>query len=72
MENGQKYEIVIYWSEEDESFIAEVPELQGCMADGTTYEEVISNVQQVIQEWIEVDLEEGRPIPQPKRRLLYA
>ena len=53
-----KYEIVIYWSKEDESFIAEVPELAGCMADGATYKEVLKNITQVIAEWIEPDLTE--------------
>jgi len=67
-----KYEIIIYWSEEDEAFIAEVPELPGCMADGKTYQEVISNVEVIIQEWIETARELYRPIPQPKGRLMYA
>ncbi|MBW1716693.1 MAG: type II toxin-antitoxin system HicB family antitoxin [Deltaproteobacteria bacterium] len=67
-----KYEIIIYWSEEDEAFIAEVPELPGCMADGKTYQEVISNVEVIIQEWIETARELDRPIPQPKGRLMYA
>lgn len=67
-----KYEIIIYWSEEDEAFIAEVPELPGCMADGKTYQEVISNVEVIIQEWIETANELDRPIPQPKGRLMYA
>jgi len=67
-----KYEIIIYWSEEDEVFIAEVPELPGCMADGKTYQEVISNVEVIIQEWIETARELDRPIPQPKGRLMYA
>ena len=67
-----KYEIIIYWSEEDEAFLAEVPELPGCMADGKTYQEVISNVEIIIQEWIETANELDRPIPQPKGRLMYA
>ena len=67
-----KYEIIIYWSEEDEAFIAEVPELRGCMTDGKTYQEVISNVEVIIQEWIETANELDRPIPQPKDRLMYA
>ncbi len=66
------YEIIIYWSGEDEAFIAEVPELPGCMADGKTYQEVISNVEVIIQEWIETANELDRPIPQPKDRLMYA
>lgn len=67
-----KYEVIVYWSEEDEAYIAEVPELAGCMADGKTYEEVINNVQVVISEWIETAKTEGRSIPRPKGRLAYA
>jgi predicted RNase H-like HicB family nuclease len=67
-----KYEIIIYWSEEDEAFIAEVPELPGCAADGATYQEVLANVEKVIEEWIETATELGRPIPKPKGRLRYA
>ena len=60
-----QYHLNIYWSEADSSFIAAVPELPGCMADGATYEEVIKNVQIVIQEWIEVTTEFDRSIPNP-------
>jgi predicted RNase H-like HicB family nuclease len=67
-----KYEIIIYWSEEDKSFIAEVPELPGCMADGKTYREALSNAEVVISEWIDTAKELGRPIPQPKGRLMFA
>jgi len=67
-----KYEVIIYWSGADKAFIAEVPELPGCVADGKTYKEALSNVEVVIQEWIETAKEMGRPIPQPKGRLLYA
>ncbi|MGA1841384.1 MAG: type II toxin-antitoxin system HicB family antitoxin [bacterium] len=67
-----KYEIIIYWSKDDEAFIAEVPELPGCMADGKTYQEAISNVEIVINEWIETAKKLGRPIPEPKGRLMYA
>ncbi len=67
-----KYEIIIYWSQEDEAFIAEVPELAGCAADGPTYQEALSNVETVIQEWLETAKEMGRPIPQPKGRLVFA
>jgi predicted RNase H-like HicB family nuclease len=67
-----KYEVIIYWSEEDQSFIAEVPELPGCAADGASYHEALSNVEVVIQEWIETAKELGRPIPEPKRRLIFA
>jgi predicted RNase H-like HicB family nuclease len=70
MDSG--YEIVIFWSSEDDAFVAEVPELPGCMADGKTYHEAISNAEQIIQEWIETAKEIGRPIPQPKGRLVYA
>jgi predicted RNase H-like HicB family nuclease len=67
-----KYEIVIYWSQEDNAFIAEVPELPGCMADGETYRQALSNAEVVIREWIDTAKELGRPIPQPKGRLMYA
>jgi predicted RNase H-like HicB family nuclease len=72
MRNNYRYEIVIYWSQEDGSFIAEVPELPGCAADGATYAEALANVDVVIQEWIETAKELGRPIPEPKGRLMYA
>jgi predicted RNase H-like HicB family nuclease len=68
----KKYEIIIFWSEEDNAFIAEVPELPGCMADGKTYREALENAEEIIDEWIETAQEEGRPIPQPKGRLMYA
>ena len=67
-----KYEIIIYWSEEDEAFIADVPELPGCMADGNTYQEALSNAEVIIQEWIETAKSLARPVPQPKGRLIYA
>lgn len=67
-----KYEVIIYWSEEDKAFIAEVPELAGCMADGSTYQEALANVEIIIQEWMETAQELGRPIPEPKGRLIYA
>ena len=67
-----KYELIIYWSKEDESFVVEVPELPGCMADGKTYREAIANAEAVIQEWIETAEELGRSIPQPRGRLIYA
>jgi predicted RNase H-like HicB family nuclease len=67
-----RYEIIIYWSEEDQAFVAEVPELPGCMADGATYQEAIANAETVIQEWIETARELGRPIPEAKGRLAYA
>ncbi len=67
-----KYELIIYWSEEDQSFIVEVPELSGCMADGQTYKEAVENAQVIIEQWIETAKELGRPIPKPKGRLMYA
>ena len=67
-----KYEIIIYWSHDDDAYIAEVPELAGCMADGQTASEAVKNVERVIQEWIETATELGRPIPEPKGRLRYA
>ncbi|MCJ7546371.1 MAG: type II toxin-antitoxin system HicB family antitoxin [Deltaproteobacteria bacterium] len=67
-----KYEIIIFWSEEDNAFVAEVPELPGCMADGKTYQEALENAEQIIDEWIETAQEEGKLIPQPKGRLMYA
>ena len=67
-----KYEIILYWSDEDESFIAEVPELAGCAADGVTRLEALSNVEIVIAEWLETARELNRPIPEPKGRLLFA
>jgi len=67
-----RYEVIIYWSKEDESFIAEAPELPGCAADGATYQEALSNVEVIIKEWIETAKELGRPIPEPKGRLMFA
>jgi predicted RNase H-like HicB family nuclease len=67
-----RYEVIIYWSEEDRAFIVEVPELPGCMADGATYQEALANGEVIIQEWIETARELGRPIPEPKGRLVYA
>jgi predicted RNase H-like HicB family nuclease len=66
------YEVILYWSREDESFIAEVPELAGCAADGLTRQEALANVETVIAEWLETAQELGRPIPQAKGRLLFA
>lgn len=67
-----RYEIIIYWSEEDNAYIAEVPELPGCMADGATYEDTMENVKVIIDEWIETAKNLGREIPVPKGRLVYA
>jgi predicted RNase H-like HicB family nuclease len=72
MNNKYKYEVIIYWSEEDKAFIAEVPELPGCAADGATYADALANVQVIIEEWIETANELGRSIPEPKGRLIYA
>ena len=67
-----KYELIIYWSEVDQVFIVEVPELPGCAADGETYQEAVQNAEVVIQQWIKTAQELGRPIPEPKGRLLFA
>ena len=67
-----KHEIILYWSEEDQAFIAEVPELAGCGADGSTRQEALANVEAVIAEWLDTAKELGRPIPEPKGRLLSA
>jgi predicted RNase H-like HicB family nuclease len=67
-----KYEVIIYWSQEDQAFIAEVPELPGCAADGKSYREALANVEVVIQEWIETAEEIGRAVPIPKGRLVFA
>lgn len=67
-----KYEIIIYWSEEDAAFIAEVPELAGCMADGATYQEALANAEIIIGEWLETARDLGRQIPEPKGRLVFA
>ncbi|MCM1539680.1 MAG: type II toxin-antitoxin system HicB family antitoxin [Blautia sp.] len=67
-----KYERIVYWSADDNAFIVEVPELPGCMADGETVEEAIKNSELIIKEWIEVAVERGIDIPEPKGRLMYA
>jgi predicted RNase H-like HicB family nuclease len=67
-----KYEVIIYWSEDDQAFIAEVPELPGCAADGQTYQEALANAELVTQEWLETARELERPIPTPKGRLVFA
>jgi predicted RNase H-like HicB family nuclease len=67
-----KYEIVLYWSAEDDAFIAEVPELAGCKADGVTYEAAIANARVVIDEWIDTARSLGRPIPEPRGKLMFA
>jgi predicted RNase H-like HicB family nuclease len=67
-----RYEIIIYWSDEDKAFVAEAPELPGCMADGKTYEEAMRNIKVVIDEWIETAKSLGREIPAPRGKLAYA
>ena len=71
MEN--RYEIIIFWSDEDAAFVADVPELPGCMAHGASHAEALANAEEAVQLWLETAQELGRPIPQPKgRRLVYA
>ncbi len=72
MPNNLRYEVIIYWSEPDQAYIAEVPELPGCAADGPSYQKALAAVEVVISEWIETAKELGRPIPKPRGRLLYA
>ncbi len=67
-----QYEIVLSWSREDQAFIAEVPELPGCAADGASYQEALANVELVIREWIETARELNRPVPEPRGRLIDA
>lgn len=69
---NSRYEMVIYWSEPDGAYIAEVPELPGCMADGHSYAEAVANAERVIQQWIETAHELGRAIPSPRGRLMFA
>ena len=72
MMTDPRYEMIIYWSDQDEAFVVEVPELPGCAADGSTYEEALANAKVIITEWIETAQELGRPIPEPRGRLMYA
>jgi len=72
MNNHFKYELIIYWSEKENCFIVEVPELPGCMADGKTYAEAVANANVIIGEWIDTAKSMNRTIPEPKGRLLYA
>ncbi len=71
-EEPLKYEVIIYWSADDEAFIAEAPELPGCAADGRTPHDALAQIQIVAREWIETARELGRPVPEPKGRLLFA
>jgi predicted RNase H-like HicB family nuclease len=70
--NQHRYEIILYWSKEVQAFIAEVPELPGCAADGLTYQEAIANAEVVIQQWIDTAREIGCAVPEPRGRLIYA
>lgn len=72
IEESLRYEVIIYWSDDDEAFIAEMPELPGCAGDGQTPQEALTAVQVVAREWIETARELGRPIPEPRGRLLFA
>lgn len=67
-----KYALIVTWNDEDSSYIVEVPELPGCMADGVSYQDAVKNAELVIQEWLETAQELGRPVPEPKGRLMYA
>ena len=67
-----RYELIIYWSKDDNSFVVEVPELPGCVADGQTYAEAVANAEEIIDEWIETARKLGRPIPEPRCKLAYA
>ncbi|MEX1026735.1 MAG: type II toxin-antitoxin system HicB family antitoxin [Candidatus Paceibacterota bacterium] len=72
MTNDSHYEVILYWSDEDQAVIAEIPELPGCAADGPTYEAALANVQRVRDEWIQAARDLGREIPKPKGRLRFA
>ena len=67
-----RYEIIIYWSEDDNAFVAEVPELAGCMADGSSYQDAVANAEEAISIWLETARSLNRPIPEPKGKLMYA
>jgi predicted RNase H-like HicB family nuclease len=72
MTSESRYEIILYWDDEDQAVIAEVPELPGCAADGKTYEEALANAQTIIHEWIQTTRQSGREIPKPRGRLMFA
>ena len=72
MKSKIRYEIILYWSQQDRAFVAEVPELPGCAADGASYQEALASAEIIIQEWIETAKELGRSVPKPRGRLLYA
>jgi len=67
-----KYEVIIYWSEEDQAFLAEVPELPGCMADGATHAKALRAAEIIAREWIQTAKELGRPVPKPRGKLAFA
>ena len=67
-----RYELIIYWSKDDNTFVVEVPELPGCMADGQTYAEAVKNAEEIIDEWIETARKLGRSIPEARGKLAYA
>lgn len=69
---GLRYEVIIYWSDEDWAFIAEAPELAGCMADGKTHGDALTNLEVVVSEWIETAKDLGRAVPEPRGRLMFA
>ncbi len=70
--NEIRYELIVYWSAEDQAFLVQVPELPGCAADGSSYQEAVANAEVVIREWIETAQELGRPLPEPRGRLIFA
>ena len=72
MSNEHRYEVILYWSKRDDAYIATVPELAGCAADGATRQEALTAVEVVIAEWVETAKELGRPIPEPQGRLMFA
>jgi predicted RNase H-like HicB family nuclease len=72
MANDFRYEVILYWNKADQAYIAEVPKLPGCTADGPTYPDALAAVEVVMAEWIETARELGRPIPEPRGRLMYA
>jgi predicted RNase H-like HicB family nuclease len=72
MANEIRYELIVYWSAEDQAFLVEVPELPGCAADGSSYQEAVANAEVVIREWVETARELGRPVPEPRGRLIFA
>jgi predicted RNase H-like HicB family nuclease len=72
MKMQHRYELVIFWSKEDQCFVVEVPELPGCMSDGASYQEAVKNAERVIEEWIETARALGRAIPEPAGKLMYA